>query len=119
MTIEDVLEQIVGDIEDEHDVDEDTYIMEHGDNHYTVKALTPIEDFNEYLHADFSDEEFDTIGGLLLNGFGHLPKRGETLDMGRFHFRVLRADNRRIYLLAVSVLPEGQPQAQTGPVSAG
>jgi len=112
VTIEDVLEQIVGEIEDEHDVEEDAYIMDHGDNHYTVKALTPIEDFNDYFGADFSAKEFDTIGGVLLNGFGHLPKRGETLDLGRFHFRVLRADNRRVYLLAVSVRSEAQVLAQ-------
>ncbi|HKK05883.1 MAG TPA: transporter associated domain-containing protein [Gammaproteobacteria bacterium] len=112
VTIEDVLEQIVGEIEDEHDVEEDAYIMDHGGNHYTVKALTPIEDFNEYFGADFSDKEFDTIGGLLLNGFGHLPKRGETIDLGRFHFRVLRADNRRIYLLAASVRTPEEVLAQ-------
>ncbi len=107
VTIEDVLEQIVGEIEDEHDVEEDTYIMDHRDNRYTVKALTPIEDFNAHFSVTFSDDEFDTIGGLVLNGFGHLPKRGETLDLGQFRFRVLRADNRRVYLLQASrLLPE-------------
>ena len=102
VTIEDVLEQIVGDIEDEHDIEEDAYIFQHRDNDYTVKAITPIEDFNESFHTDFSDEEFDTIGGLVMNGFGHMPKRGETLDLGDFHFKVLRASNRQIYLLQVS-----------------
>jgi magnesium and cobalt transporter len=106
VTIEDVLEQIVGEIEDEHDIDEDVFILKHSDTRYTVKALTPIEDFNEFFGTDYSDEEFDTIGGLVLHGFGHLPKRGETFNVGRFHFRVIRADNRRIYLLQVIVLPE-------------
>ena len=102
VTIEDVLEQIVGDIEDEHDIEEDAYIFQHRDNDYTVKAITPIEDFNESFQVDFSDEEFDTIGGLVMNGFGHMPKRGETLNLGDFHFKVLRASSRQIYLLQVS-----------------
>ena len=102
VTIEDVLEQIVGDIEDEHDIEEDAYIFQHRENDYTVKAITPIEDFNESFQTDLSDEEFDTIGGLVMNGFGHMPKRGETLDLGGFHFKVLRASNRQIYLLQVS-----------------
>jgi magnesium and cobalt transporter len=102
VTIEDVLEQIVGEIEDEHDVEEEAYIFEHRNGEYTVKAITPIEDFNEHFQADFSEEEFDTIGGLVMNGFGHMPKRGEMLDLGDFHFKVLRASNRQIYLLQVS-----------------
>ncbi|MDH5547668.1 MAG: CBS domain-containing protein [Gammaproteobacteria bacterium] len=99
VTIEDVLEQIVGEIEDEYDFDEDTYIMPHKNNNYSVKALTPIEDFNEYFECSLSDEEFDTIGGLVLNSFGHLPKRGEKTTIGEFEFTVLRADNRRVHLL--------------------
>jgi magnesium and cobalt transporter len=105
VTIEDVLEQIVGEIEDEHDLDEDYYIRKHSATHFTVKALTPIEDFNEYFEAGFSDEEFDTIGGLLVHEFGHLPKRGETVTIDRFLFKVLRADNRRVHMLHLSVLP--------------
>ena len=105
VTIEDVLEQIVGEIEDEHDLDEDYYIRKHSATHYTVKALTPIEDFNEYFEAGFSDEEFDTIGGLLVHEIGHLPKRGETVTIDRFLFKVLRADNRRVHMLHLSVLP--------------
>lgn len=101
VTIEDVLEQIVGDIEDEYDVDEDDYIKKHDDGSYTVKASTPIDDFNEYFDCDLSDEEFDTIGGLVVQGFGHLPKRGETLTISNFRFKVLHSDNRRIYLLEV------------------
>jgi magnesium and cobalt transporter len=104
VTIEDVLEQIVGEIEDEHDIEDDVYIYEHRNGEYTVKAITPIEDFNEYFTSDFSDEEFDTIGGLIMHRFGHLPKRGETVDLGNLHFKVLRASNRQIHLLEVSRL---------------
>jgi len=114
VTIEDVLEQIVGEIEDEHDVEEDAYIFEHRNEEYTVKAITPIEDFNEHFQANFSDEEFDTIGGLVMNGFGHMPKRGEKLDLGDFHFKVLRASNRQIYLLQVS-----RREAEAEPSQAG
>ncbi len=99
VTIEDVLEQIVGEIEDEHDFDDDTYIMRYSPNRYTVKALTPIDEFNEYFGTEFSDEEFDTIGGLVMHGFGHMPKRGETVTLDNFQFKVLRADNRRVHLL--------------------
>lgn len=103
VTIEDVLEQIVGDIEDEHDIEDDASIVQHSDNKYTVKALTPIEDFNEFFDADFSDSDFDTIGGLLMSKFGHLPKRGEVCHLGAYRFKVLRADSRRIYLLRLTV----------------
>ena len=101
VTIEDVLEQIVGEIEDEHDYEDDIYIMEHNADHATVKAITPIEDFNEHFKAEFSDEEFDTIGGLILNSFGRLPKRGELVQLGGFSFKILRADGRRVYLIQV------------------
>ena len=117
VTIEDVLEQIVGEIEDEHDLDEDYYIRKHSATHYTVKALTPIEDFNEYFEAGFSDEEFDTIGGLLVHEFGHLPKRGETVTIDRFLFKVLRADNRRVHMLHLSVLPAPVTEPPVSPVS--
>ena len=103
ITIEDVLEQIVGDIEDEYDFDEaEDNIVQEKRGIYRVKALTEIADFNTAFHTDFSDTEFDTIGGLLLSHFGHVPKRGEQLVIGALHFRVLRADSRRIYLLQVS-----------------
>jgi magnesium and cobalt transporter len=101
VTIEDVLEQIVGDIEDEYDIDEDDFIKKHADETYTVKATTPIEDFNDYFNTEFSDEEFDTIGGLILKGFGHLPKRGEKITIENFTFKVLHSDNRRIHLLDI------------------
>lgn len=105
VTIEDVLEQIVGEIEDEYDFEDiDTYIRQLSDNLYTVKALTPIEKFNEYFHSDFSDEDFDTIGGLVMQEFGKLPKKGDSIQIKGFIFKVLHADNRRIRLLRVNVL---------------
>jgi magnesium and cobalt transporter len=102
VTIEDVLEQIVGEIVDEHDIEEDAYIKKHNDNVYAVKALAPIEEFNNYFHSNFSDEEFDTIGGLVMQRFGRLPRRGEVLTIDRFRFKVLNADSRRIHLLQVT-----------------
>lgn len=101
VTIEDVLEQIVGEIEDEYDIDENDEIKKHADGSYTVKATMAIDDFNDYFKTDLSDEEFDTIGGLVLQGFGHLPKRGETMKIEKLQFKVLHSDNRRIYLLEV------------------
>jgi len=99
VTIEDVLEQIVGEIEDEHDFDEEDFIKKHNESTYIVKAITPIEEFNQYFETHFSQEEFDTIGGLVLHEFGHLPKRGENIAIRNFRFKVLHADNRRIRLL--------------------
>lgn len=101
VTIEDVLEQIVGDIEDEYDTDEEDDIKKHTDGTYTVKATTLVDDFNEYFNTEFSDEEFDTIGGIVLQGFGHLPKRGESIKIENYQFKVLHSDNRRIHLLEV------------------
>jgi magnesium and cobalt transporter len=100
VTIEDIIEQIIGDIEDEFDIDEEAYIKAHGDAQYIIKAHTPIEAFNEQLHAEFSDEAYDTIGGIVMNGFGHLPKRGEVITIDQFEFKVINADARRIKLLA-------------------
>ncbi len=102
VTIEDVLEQIVGEIDDEHDAEEERYIRRLDSGEFTVKALTPIEDFNEYFDTSFSDEEFDTVAGLVIKAFGHLPKRGEAKDVDGMHFRVLRADQRRVHLLRVT-----------------
>ena len=101
VTIEDVLEQIVGEIEDEHDFEDDIYIMEHTAEKATVKAITPIEDFNEHFATNFSDDEFDTIGGLIVNSLGHLPKRGEKVQLGGYDFKILRADARRVHLIQV------------------
>ncbi len=105
VTIEDVLEQIVGEIEDEYDIDEEHSIKKHGDGSFSVKAATSISDFNEYFKTSFSDDEFDTIGGLVLKGFGHLPKRGEVLAIKNYRFKVLHSDSRRIHLLEVKKEP--------------
>lgn len=101
VTIEDVLEQIVGDIEDEHDTEDDSFIKKYSEDSFAVKALIPIDEFNEYFGLDLQDKEADTIGGLLLREFGHLPKRGESIEIQGYRFRVLRADSRRIHLLQV------------------
>jgi magnesium and cobalt transporter len=102
VTIEDVLEQIVGDIEDEHDFDEvEDNIVQTPSGHYRVKAITEIDDFNERLGAELSDEDYDTIGGLVLHEFGRLPKRGESVVTAGFEFTVLRADSRRLHTLLV------------------
>jgi len=106
VTIEDVVEQIVGEIEDEHDIEEDGYIKKQNDNRFIIKALTPIEDFNEYFKTSFSDEEFDTVGGLLMQAFSRMPSRGEVGQLGQYRFKVLSADSRRIYLLEVSLADE-------------
>ena len=102
VTIEDVLEQIVGDIEDEHDVEEDGYIKPLPSGDYLIKALTPIDSFNETFDSQFSDDEYDTVGGLVMSAFGHLPKRNEVTEIGEFRFRVLNADSRRIHLLRLT-----------------
>jgi magnesium and cobalt transporter len=112
VTIEDVLEQIVGEIEDEHDIDEETFIRKFSEINYAVKALTPIEDFNEYFGTGLSDEEFDTIGGLVTAKLGHLPKRGETVLLENMSFQIIRADNRRLHLMKVTLLP-GANTAET------
>jgi len=101
VTIEDVLEQIVGDIEDEHDVDEDNLVTQIEPSIFHVKALMPIDDFNERFATQFSDEEFDTIGGIVLQAFGHMPQRGEELEIAGISFEVLNADSRRVRLLRV------------------
>lgn len=103
VTIEDVLEQIVGDITDEHDLEEDQYIKYSDDDQYAlVKALTPIEDFNEFFETSFDDDEFDTIGGLVTHKFGHVPKRNEATYIDEFKFEVISADSRRLHLLKVT-----------------
>jgi len=103
ITIEDVIEQIVGDIEDEYDFDdvEDNIVQDKG-GQYRVKALTEIADFNATVGTSFSDQEFDTIGGLVLSRFGRVPKRGEQVRVDDLVFKVLRADSRRIHLLQVA-----------------
>ncbi|HEX5514652.1 MAG TPA: transporter associated domain-containing protein [Gammaproteobacteria bacterium] len=114
VTMEDVIEQIVGEIDDEHDFDEDAYILKHEHGHSIVKALTPIEDFNEHFGTQLSDDEFDTIGGLVAHRFGHVPRRGEAVVIGTQTFQVIRADNRRIHLLMVSAAPAESALATAG-----
>lgn len=102
VTIEDVLEQIVGEIEDEHDVDDDSYIKQFDDNHHIVKALTPLDEFNEYFSTDYPEQEVSTVGGLVLQQFGHIPERNECIIIASQEFTVLNADSRQIKLLKVS-----------------
>ena len=106
LTIEDVLEQIVGEIDDEHDDAEDpnALIAAQADGQFVVDALTPIEDFNERFGADFDEDEYDTIGGLITAAIGHLPEAGEELTLGRYVFRVSSADVRRVHAFHVGVL---------------
>ncbi len=108
VTIEDVLEQIVGEIDDEHDdaEDEASLIAAQADGQYVVDALTPIEDFNARFGADFPDDDYDTVGGLVTDAIGHLPETGEELTLGRFAFRVARADGRRVHAFHVGVLSD-------------
>jgi len=101
VTIEDVLEQIVGDIGDEYDVEDDLDIRKEAERQFTVKGQTRIDEFNGYFGSDFSDEEFDTIGGLIINHLSRLPRRGETFTLGNLEFKVLRADRRRLDTLRV------------------
>jgi len=103
VTIEDVLEQIVGDIEDEYDFSEEDFINKHKDGHYTVKAHTPVSDFNQIFNAKFPEGEFDTVGGVVTHHFGHLPEREEKVDIQGYKFEVLNADNRRIKLLRMQL----------------
>ena len=105
VTIEDVLEQIVGEIDDEHDDADAANIRRLGINRYSLKALTDIEEFNEYFGSNFSDEESDTIAGLIMKHLGHLPKRGESVQIERFLFKVMSADSRRIKHLQMVLLP--------------
>ena len=108
LTIEDVLEEIVGEIDDEHDPEEDAFIRPEGDRNgrpcYAVRALTRIEDFNGFFECELSDEEYDTVGGLVMHELGRLPRRGESIEYGGFEFSVTKADKRRIGALRVQRL---------------
>jgi magnesium and cobalt transporter len=108
VTIEDVLEQIVGDIEDEHDHDcqEEAYIQKHNDKKFTLKALIPIDEFNEYFSSDIQDEEHETIGGFVMHQLGFMPKKGDKLEYGKFRFEVMHADDRRVYLLKLRIMDQ-------------
>lgn len=103
VTIEDILEEIVGDIGDEYDTDEDDSqnIRKVGKQIWSVAALTPVEEFNEHFESQFSDEEFDTIGGIVSHAFNHLPVRGEKVELAGFEFKVVNADTRRLLQLQV------------------
>ena len=105
ITIEDVLEQIVGEIEDEYDFDEGAYILKRGKDRYTAKAHTTIKDFNDFFGTDFEGGDYDTIGGMVISRLGHLPKRGESVEIDGFRFTVVRADSRKIRLLNIEKLP--------------
>jgi len=104
VTIEDVLEEIVGEIEDETDAQADRYIRKISDEDFFIKALTPIDDFNDYFNTDFSDEEFDTIGGLVMQALGHMPSRNELAVIDNFEFKVINADQRKIHSLRMRPL---------------
>ena len=112
VTIEDVLEQIVGDIEDEFDEDDVADIRQLSRHTYAVRALTDIDDFNQQFNTQFVDEEVDTIGGLIMQAFGYLPKRGEEITLENLHFKVTSADSRRIIQLRVTVPDEHLPEKE-------
>jgi len=105
VTIEDVLEEIVGEIEDETDAQSGGFIRKISNDDFLVKALTPIDDFNDYFNSNFSDEEFDTIGGLVIQAFGHMPTRNEVATIEDFEFKVVNADQRKIHSLRMRPLP--------------
>ena len=116
VTIEDVIEQIVGDIDDEHDVDEDVNIRKDGERQYLLRGQTPIDEFNEYFGTELSDEEFDTVAGLVMKQLGRLPRRGETLQLADCEVKVMRFDRRRIDVMRLTatrdiVPPEDRPLA--------
>ena len=111
VTIEDVIEQIVGDIEDEYDFDEtEDNILVDRSGRYRVKAVTEIGDFNSHFGTDFPDEDYDTVGGLVVGRFGRLPKRGESIAIDGFTFQVLRADSRKVHSLLVDKPKPREPQ---------
>jgi magnesium and cobalt transporter len=103
VTIEDVLEQIVGDIDDEHDIDEEQNIRKEAERQYIVRGQTPIDEFNEYFQAELSDDEFDTVAGLVMKQLGRLPRRGESVQLADCELKVLRFDRRRIDTLRLTV----------------
>jgi len=105
VTIEDVLEQIVGEIDDEHDVEDVGNIRRMGINRYSVKALTPIEEFNAFFESSFSEEESDTLAGMLMKHLGHMPKRGEAVTIDHYLFKIMSADSRRIKHVQLTILP--------------
>lgn len=105
VTIEDVLEQIVGEIDDEHDVEDVGNIRSMGVNRYSVKALTPIDEFNAFFESEFNEEESDTLAGMLMKHLGHMPKRGEAVTINQYLFKIMSADSRRIKHVQITILP--------------
>jgi magnesium and cobalt transporter len=113
VTIEDVLEQIVGEIADEYDIEDDVMIMPRDGGEYVVKALVTLTDFNTRLNSQLAHEEIDTVGGLVMSRLGHVPRRGEKIEIDSWRFEVLRADSRRVYLLKVTPVEQaGRQQAK-------
>ena len=108
VTIEDVLEQIVGEIDDEHDAADAINIQRHGFNRYTLKAIMPISEFNDFFGTEFSSEQFDTVAGLILNELGHMPERGEEVIIEDYQFKIISSSSRRINNLQVTLLPEAK-----------
>ncbi len=114
VSIEDVIEQIVGEIDDEYDVDDEEFIRQHRANRFTLKAHTPIAHFNEFFGSALPDSEYDTIGGLVVHHFGRVPVRGDEIEFDQFNFKVLRADRRRVNILRVLRLVPAPPRADDG-----
>jgi len=110
VTIEDVLEQIVGEIADEYDIEDDVMIMPRDGGEYVIKALVTLADFNTRLNSQLAHEEIDTVGGLVMSRLGHVPRRGEKIDIDNWRFEVLRADSRRVYLLKVTPVEQADRQ---------
>ena len=119
ITIEDILEEIVGEIEDETDEDHEDFIRKVSDSDYILKALTPIEDFNEYFKTQLNEDEFDTVGGIVMQAFGHMPSRNEKVVISGYAFRVLYSDSRQIHLLRVNKAKKegkkGKPKENKNP----
>jgi magnesium and cobalt transporter len=111
VTIEDVLEQIVGDIDDEHDTDLGSNIFKHGEGLYVLRALTGIDEFNEYFSSSFPDDNYETVAGMIMKELGHMPRRLEEVTIGNYRFKILRADNRRIYMLQLQILNSDEDAA--------
>jgi len=110
VTIEDVLEQIVGEIDDEHDVEDVGNIHRMGVNRYSLKGLTPIEEFNEFFKGEFNEDEYDTLAGMLMKHLGHMPKRGETITIENYLFKIMSADSRRIKHVHLTILQKKENQ---------
>lgn len=110
VTIEDVLEQIVGDIEDEHDAQEAAFIQKSSKGKYIIKALTPIDEFNEYFSVNLQDDEHETVGGFVVHKLGYMPEKGDKLEYEQFRFEVVHADNRRLHLLHLKLMEDNSDQ---------